>query len=277
MNLLQLQGLAEQGKLHGLFEDLPPEIYHQSPGLSQSQVKRLEVTPAHLQAYLRKERKKEITGTLTHMRTFEPDRFDRIVVPIPGHRGSTSVKEAIKQAEADGKFVCSPADYEQVCRMVEAVREHPEAKLYIEGGLSEASAYWTDEEFGEPLRCRFDKIHPEAGIVVDLKYFSPLTIKAVQGQIYREKYHWQGGWYLDGASAVLKRQIGTFCNIFVEEVDPFGVRVGFLSEADLELARAEYRPLIAKYQKCRKENHWPCYPEEPVNFGLSHYAWETKE
>lgn len=252
------------------------ESYHSSAGISFSGLKNFAKTPAHF-LVLRNEEKEETAsqrlGTLAHMAILEPERFSKSVAIVDGHRGKTSVKEAIAEAEMAGKYVCKPDEYSDALRMADGVLNHKFARELLKGGVAEQSLRWRDAETGILMKCRPDYLRTSDGIVVDLKTFENLTDDRIQKQILKMKYHWQSAFYLGGVNQYLGlKDNRMFAHIFIDTV-VHKCRVVILDDASLEKADSEIRPLVQSYAHFLKLNEWPAYAEEISTVNLPHFGW----
>lgn len=250
------------------------EDYHASVGLSFSGVKQLAKTPAHYIASRMRdddETASQRLGTLVHMAILEPIRFKASVVAIEGHRGRTDVKAAIAEAEAQGKYVCKPEEYEVTWKMAEAILLNPSAKGLLTGGQAEKSIRWRDPKTGVLLKCRPDYLRPD-GIIIDLKTFDDLSEANIQKQIVKMKYHWQSAFYLAGVNQVLNLKSKMFVHIFID-TKAFVSRVVVLDDASIENAEMSIQPLIETYAECLKKNTWTGYPGDILTTSLPSWGW----
>ncbi len=269
----EFKDLANNNLLHGSY-DLEPEAYHSINALSYSGLKSFRDTPAHYQAMLRKERKREVIGTGTHMACLEPARFARSVRKVTNRLGGNGVKA--KELEADGFFVVTENEYEKISRMSDAVLKDPDARKLLTNGYAERSFFCVDPDTETNLKCRPDYIVNDE-IIVDLKYFDDLDDTSLMFQIDRMRYSWQSAFYLDVVGAVLKKELSLCAHVFVMSCDPWLVRVTTLCDAALEHAREEYRPLIAQFADCKRTNQWPGYPRPEngiLELTLPDNAWK---
>jgi len=283
----------------GLFNDMTNEDYHKAPGLSFSALKAFSATPAHYQAYLRKERTETASqrlGTLVHMRTLEPDQYATKVAIVDGNRNSNAVKAQIEEAQAKGLYVCKTDEHDLACRMSDAViastivfpngdRIRVGELLAHPDGVMESSIFWmeTVEVQGSPdeepqeipllMKCRPDFMLPKQGLILDLKTFSDLSDRAIEKQVHNMKYHWQAQHYLRGLSSHFERPANLCVHSFATDEDPFLARSVFLDPASLEKAEYEMRPLIERFAVCQSKDEWPGYSEELSMIALPSYAW----
>jgi PDDEXK-like uncharacterized protein DUF3799 len=253
--------------MNRFIDGLDMQKYHAGPELSSSGLKELALSEAHYWASkLNRPHRREVIGTLTHMRTLERPLFDKMVVVVDGHRGKTEVKDAVARAESAGQIVVKTEEYEDVVQMSAAIMAHPKAKHLFQGGVAERSFYWTDADTGAPLRCRTDYFIPGTMVISDIKYFANLTDFELQRQIRKMRYDWSAAFYEDGVKSVTGADVAVFAHVFVEQPrfpgDHIGVRVITLTEEDLNFAREQYRPLIEKFAVAHNAQVWPGYSPE---------------
>lgn len=254
--------------------DEPIENYHKSPGLSFSGLKTYSITPAHY--FASKDQEDDETasqrlGTIAHMAILEPNKFNKIVKPIDGHRGKTSVKDMIAMAESEGMYVCKPEEYETACRLSESILKNKTASQLLSGGKAEQSIRWRHPVHGMLLKCRPDYFRPD-GMVVDLKTFSDLSEYNLQKQIARMKYHWQSVFYLTGVNRLLNTHSNMFVHIFLD-TKAYVSRIVVIDDASLEKAIETMEPLMYNYFEHLRANNWPGYPDEILTTNLPSYEW----
>lgn len=263
------------GKFTGIIEGLSNEDYHKAPGLSFSGLKEFSKTPAHYQAYLRRESEDTPArrlGTGVHMRVLEPNRFLTDVVTVP-NRLSKENKERVAQAEAEGKWVLTSKEYDQINRIGDAVLKNTLVQQFLSGGKAEQSVFWTDPSTGILLKCRPDYLRPD-GVTVDLKTFDDLDDEAIRRQIYRMKYHWQSAHYLAGVNHALGIENNTmFAHLFIQTDDPYLCRIVLLNDASLEKSEEEIAPFREGFKHCLKTNTWPGYPDDISETSIPDFAW----
>lgn len=278
-----LNGLAEAGLLFGSFQ-LPPEVYHPGPGLSNSMLGYLRETPAHLKAYMAGEKKRrEVIGTGNHMRTLERDRWESVAVHVPDRKKKENL-EKISRYEAEGKFILTDKEYDTVCRMSDAVLGDEEATEILghKDCQKETSHYALINcapEGHEPrmvlCRCRTDAFInlPGTFAVGDLKYYNDLSDEELMWQCYRSFYHWQAAFYLMVLGAVLQKESSWFKHIFVRDNPPYLVKCVMLDDNALGKARSDIMPLIDLWENCRITNLWPGYKKGTSIIGLPEKAY----
>jgi hypothetical protein len=157
--------------------------------------------------------------------------------------------------------------------MIHEVHAHPTASELLQGGLVEASVFWTDAETGVPCRARPDYLDLARRRVVDIK-----TIRngahATYGQVQRHCYdyaaHRQAAFAMDGLSQI-GSPVDEWVLIAIESSAPYGIGVFLLSEEAIQVGRNEARAGIYRYAECLKTGAWPGYPPEPRLLSLP--AW----
>lgn len=266
---------VRSGSFIGIYEDLPNEVYHSSPGLSFSGLKEFAKTPAHYQAYLRRDHEEtpaQRIGTGVHMRVLEPKRFLTDVVTVT-NRVTKENKERIAQAEAEGKWVLNSKEYDQINRIGDSVERDPIVKSLLVGGKPEQSVFWKDPATGILLKARPDYLRPD-GVVVDLKtYGLDMDSRSLEKHSYKMSYHLQSRHYLNGVNHVLGLQSNLFAHVYIATEDPYLVRVVVLNDAALEKAQTDIEPLLEAYKQCLKSNNWPGYPTGIDEITIPDFGW----
>lgn len=117
-----------------------------------------------------------------------------------------SLIEADHAAIHDGRTML-PADLIRRIEISAAmIEKHPDLRKAFTGGYPEVSIFWTDPEYGIPMKSRLDYLKRAA--VVDLKTFEngngmPID-KAIARAIANYKYHIQARLYLDAVREARK-------------------------------------------------------------------------
>lgn len=105
------------------------------------------------------------------------------------------------------------------------IERHPQLGKAFTGGYPEVSIFWTDQEFGVPMKARLDYLKRAA--IIDLKTFENMNgmpvDKAIARTIANYKYHIQARLYLDAvrqAKRLIKegRTFGEVDPLFLESV-----------------------------------------------------------
>lgn len=130
----------------------------------------------------------------------------------------------------------------------------------------EVSAFWTDDETGVELKCRYDALGHDWRIG-DLKS----TRKARPETFVRDAaafgYFTSAAQYVAGAAAF--DAAAEYILVAVEKTRPHFISVVGINDMDLELGERLRRKAIRRYAECVERDEWPgydgeiAYPEAP--------------
>lgn len=175
----------------------------------------------------------------------------------------------------DGKTML-PADLMRRIEISAAmIEKHPDLRKAFTGGYPEVSIFWTDPEFGIPMKARLDYLKRAA--VVDLKTFENMNgmpiDKAIARTIANYKYHIQAKLYLEAVrqakrliregkvfgevdpaflDALQKSDGHTFLFVFQQKgVAPIARGV-ILPSLTLDMGQVEIDDAKRRYAECRE-------------------------
>lgn len=264
---------------------MPFAWYQSADGVSQSMLKRLGQSPAHLKAYLEKPpeptRAMEI-GTLVHSIVFGTETVDSLVHVRPEtyedkkgqvkkwNGNATECKDWF--AAHEDKIVISVAELEMLGGMFSAIHAHPSAKLALATGKAEQSLFATDEDTGCKLKCRCDWLSGNA--IVDLKTCEDASLDGFAKSVANYGYDVQAAFYLD-ICARLNLGKEYFLFVAAEKQAPYAVAVYQLDEESIEIGRRKYRFWLARYRECLERNEWPGY--DPTIQLISLPDWKKRK
>ena len=240
----------------GVFFDVPMDEYLAVEALSASGAECL-ISHGKWGFYMRNlhpDRERRQTnaladGELLHTYLLEPERFGREYMRGPDGPEDKRLKiwkEAIAEAEASGRQILKPSQYEWLARCRAEVEAHPFAKSAIlsDQGLSEVTVYW--EMGGVPCKARFDRLMPKIGI--DLKKTRDASDEGFMREAERYRYDIKASWYLSACQAMLalgddRFQQTHFGFVAVEQnwpqlVNVFAYEIDDLRRADRQIAAA---------------------------------------
>ncbi len=87
-----------------------------------------------------------------------------------------------------------------------ALMAHPYFRQVFQGGMSEVSVFWVDEQSGVPMKCRIDKLKPRA--ILDYKTLhvprGKGILQSALSAIKYERYDLQGAVYTIGVGQAVK-------------------------------------------------------------------------
>src|SRR6185437_13913687 len=127
----------------GVFFDLPAEIYHKAPGISQSTLKAFDEagSPRHFQKVKRKAPSAEMQfGTLAHAGVLEPNAFAGLFHVRPDFYEST-----VKKCPT-----CGSVSYADKCRKCGVNRESAKVQKAWNNG-SDTCAKWMEDHAGKTI------------------------------------------------------------------------------------------------------------------------------
>lgn len=255
------------------------DAYKEEYGVSQSDLKILRQSPAHLK-YARENPEPPtpamILGTLEHYLILEPRLFAKSFYSRPEtygpdkkkwHSGSTECKAWLK-AHSD-KPVVSPENEDILLGMQESVRKHPAVTAALAKGLPEQCLFWEDADTGLQCKCRCDWLTGNS--ILDPKTCQDASPIGFGKIVANMGYDIQAAYNLDGAKAL---GLGKECFLFIaiESYAPYAVAVYQLDEAAIQSGREKYRRLLNRYLECVTRDEWPAYSEQIEILELPRWA-----
>lgn len=244
--------------------DLSNEQYHAGEGLSRSSLWTFKKLPKlfwHEKLSGLYERPKEteayLLGNLTHTLVLEPDLFDSQYFVMP------KVNRATKQGKADyaealelsqGKTLINEEHFTQAQSMRDSVLANETAAAILKGAKIEKSIFWNHEPTGLLCKSRPDILN--GTIAADLKTTLDASERAFQSDAYKSGYFLQAGMAFEACKAV-GEPFEKFVFICVEKKAPFSVALYILDDEALQFGIDMFHALMARIDKCFKNNVWP--------------------
>jgi PDDEXK-like uncharacterized protein DUF3799 len=191
-----------------------------------------------------------------------------------------AAKEWRDATRAEGSVPLLRHEYEQVCAMAAAIREHPLANgLLADPAGAERSYFWQDGEFGIWRRARLDSSRHGTGrlIVTDYKTTASAEPGAFARSAVSYGYDQQAAWYLDAVAACLGED-AAFVFVAQEKAPPYLVSVFQPDDEMLRRGRARNARAMEIYRDCQAMDLWPGYQPDPTEIPwLSLPAWAARE
>lgn len=217
-----------------------------------------------------------LNGRANHVAVFEPQRFAGLVSVWEGGRRQSKTWDAFRAANA-GKDILTKAEYDQLIAMQRAVRQHPVASHYLQGGKPEVSVLWTHKAPaigalpGYAIQCksRLDYLAPKW--ILDLKTCRDASPKAFGRAALNLGYHAQAAYYVDAVEAVTGERL-PYVIIAAELAPPCVVQVYRLPEHVLDAGRDEYRSLLFRLNECRATDQWGGYAAAELDLELPQWS-----
>lgn len=263
----------------GIYQGIPNEAYHASPGISKSGLWTLQTkSPAHFKFGERKETKAFDFGEACHLAIMEPNDFEKKVIRGPEDRRGNKWKDQVEAAEINGRLLLTSGDFDDVLAIRDAVHSDPWINSIVTGGkpLIEASGYWIDEESGELCRCRPDFYREDLRGILDVKSATSAHPDNFARAVINYGYHAQEPFYSDGWRS-LGKPVDWFAFLTVEKDKPFAFAVYELPPSIVEEGRAMMRQALNTYAECRKANRWPAYGEGVQELEFKRWAYRLTE
>ena len=246
--------------------------YADIPGVNFSSLKHLAVSPLLYRWRLDHPQPKTpalILGTAIHCALLEPGKFDSRFAVYDGTRRGKDWDAW--QLAHPGVQSLKPDEMEHVKQTVNAVKSHKKAWAVLSQCRVEEPITWTDAETGLLCKARLDCIAPT--FIADLKSTRQETLGGFERDSARLKYHGQCAWYLDGAIAANKLEVGAWATVVtVQNDEPYDVTVRPVSTEALTEGRILYRLLLRKLTECILADFWPGIAPDHVPLRLPAYG-----
>jgi hypothetical protein len=239
--------------------------YRAHPGLNQSALKPLKLSPQHALHAATAPRKQSAAmalGVLTERLIACPDDL-RMAVKQDGR--TTAGKAANAAAEAAGDTMIAEDDWTRAEAMANALRQDPQAAALLAGCEFGQPCYWSQD--GQARKALFDAVDVSRHLVVDIKTTSAdLTADSLAKEVIKWGYHLQAAWYRQGYRKANGHDC-VFWFVFVESSAPHAVVCFQLADDDLDTAELELERMAAVWQRCTDSGVWPG-PKLPERLAL---------
>jgi hypothetical protein len=175
------------------------------------------------------------------------------VLAADGSRRGKAYTEWRSANVCAGALECSPADYQKVEDMLEALYGHRNARRILEDTMtSQMSVFWRDEH-GHDRKARADGV-THGGEWWDLKTTSS-DWKTLKYSFIQFGYHWQAQWYTDAAIAAGGERFD-FKFVVVQTFAPYAVQVFTLPQKQLDFASQEIRETLDAIRRRRESQEY---------------------
>lgn len=204
-------------------------------------------------------------GRYVHTAILQPDQLGTDYAIYDGKRRAGNDYAAFVAAN-EGKTVFKASELEEIQPIIEAVRNHPDARaiLDLDGNEYETPAVWTDAATGLRCKARTDLRNRNRKIVVDLKTSRSVDARRFGHELERYGYHHQLAHYAAGIAAADGWTPEQHILIVVESGAPHDVAVFPIAEPVIEIGRAMVANLLAAVAECRTTGKWPGRYTSPV-------------
>ena len=250
----------------GIYSNITNEDYHAADGYSSSFVKlaidhslyKAKHGAAVIAAATRNR------GTAVHSLILEPEQNDIILGPVS--KNSNAFKEMRIEAEARGKLVLTPKEYDQANRMAEAVLSHePAARLLSSSDAIKEASIFVEHPTGLKLKARPDCYLPHHGLLLDIKTAQSSHPRTFSRSCYNYRYDIQAAWYrlvcqLHGF------EVNDVTFITVEVDKPHTVHLHTMMSDALNFADTQIEQILPQILSAEQSGIWP------TNWGAVSYV-----
>jgi len=269
----------------GIYEGLGFDQYRKAWAIANSDLLRLEESPRKYkfqQENPKPQTKAMAFGTALHTIVLEPEKFNELYIP-DAYTGSYS-KDAkawreeqkenditvINNKDDPEKGVYGMSDWDRLHYMRDAVLAHPTLSILLgDGGQSEVSIFWKEEETGLMCKCRVDYLPYAHNIAIDLKSTEDATMSEFQYSMFKYGYVHQDAHYSDGLYA--HNMIRHFIFAAIEKEPPFEIGLYTVSKEDRDFGYTRRNRNLLKMQDCIKNNNWSGITEDVREINLAPY------
>jgi hypothetical protein len=257
-----------------------------------SSIKHIEKSPAH---YLHRKQSGDdedtdarIRGRVTHWAIFEPQRWQADVASWHGVQRRGKQWDEFRRYHLDhSREIVTDSMHAEIEALASAIRSSPQVAPYLAKGQAETTVTW-EYCFGSPkilpshcwsanCKGRLDFISEHnGGAILDLKTTFDASPDAFGRTVFRNDYHVQAAFYVDGVRAATGREL-PFIFIAAEASAPYVVQAYRVPEEVLELGREKYRGWLQKLHECRTRNQWHGYAATETELVLPRWAMPSEE
>lgn len=256
----------------GIHHDVVEGVYHaRILGVaSKGALDRVLRSPAHYKAWVDGAKDEDDSDALAfgkafHCALLEPERFavDYVVEPDFGdcRRKEPKAKRDAWREEHKGAIWLASEDASAIDGMIASARRHPRLCKLLEGGRSEVTARWRDEETGIDCKARGDYLTEGQRVLLDVKSALDASHDAFARAAANYGYHRQQAFYADGFAAA-GCPIESFLFVAIEKKAPFALAVYDLDDADVIKGRLAIRRALNVLADCIEAGRFDAYPEE---------------
>jgi AraC-like DNA-binding protein len=170
--------------------------------------------------------------------------------------GAKNSKRCAEFEEANPGKVCVK-ESDELCRWIHAIRCHKAARALLEtDGTHQSTIVWHDEDYGVDRRARFDFLHKDGALIVDLKTTrTDASPQECASECTKWGYHRQAAFYRDAVAAMFGEYVQFFF-VFVAKEAPYRVEVFELDDEFLEIGRKQNARGLKTYAECLKSGVW---------------------
>lgn len=268
----------------GLYEGISNDDYHNSNGISSSQLK-----PALKSLYSYKQlisgnmpneqTKHKLLGTAVHKLILEALDFQSDIA-ISRKFGRTKAEQEAKAEfyqDNAGKTIIDNEDHDKCRRMRDSVFRLPECEYIFADGQPELSGYYIDRS-QNPLDstnmlCRYRPDWRADWCIADVKSTVDVSKEAFRRTIEKFYYHVSAAHYLEGDRILKGTNHRQFIFLAVESEPPHEAAIYRLGQQSIEAGEILRREALKRIYAARDTGEWPMVNNgKPQEIDISDYA-----
>lgn len=243
----------------GIFFDLPEEIYRTAPGVNNSTLKMMRLSPAHYINALENPKHTDSPalqfGRILHQVILEPLKPRPYVVRPDGMKFTTKEGRAWKDEQT--LPVIDLDQHDAISAMSENVLKHPSGHLVFDYRCkTEVAFFKRDELTGLLLKAKIDVAFFEGDSItkiLDVKTTEDASASAFTRSCNNFGYARQAAFY------ELVTGCSDFTFIAVEKSPPYSVQAFRLSPSSIANAHLQIRRDLNLVKECILKDEWPGY------------------
>ena len=255
--------------------------YRKEPGVNQSSLKKILLSPAHYQAALKFRMIPTPAmemGTALHCLTLDGEKaFDKSYVKKPEGLSLATKEGKAWKAELGRKKALNAGGKDDPWGSVQGMDQSLKRLAWYSGTdaeyikRNEVSIYW--DWMGVRCKARLDSVLIEEGLVLDLK-----TTDTVEPDLFLKKviglgYDFQAAYYAKAAEVAFGKPF-KFLFVAVERKAPYTVDIFEATPDMMEEAMYKCEKALRTYALCEENNSWP--NREPVIRQLDYPTWYNR-
>ena len=234
----------------GLYDLSIEDYLAERDHISSSGLKRLLLSPLHLQRYLLRQHESTPQldfGTAAHCALLEPERFAREYVALPvQHADLFHEKDLalILQDRAHPVHFVTEAQMAAIAGIRAQVAQLPEVVRLLDAGLPERSLFWRDEASGVCCKIRPDML-VLPNLILELKTTFDASLAVFQRTLLMQRYHLSAAMYRQGVWQ-LTGQLPQYVYLVASRNPPYEVQTFVPGAAILEEGERLFRTALCK-------------------------------
>lgn len=265
MNIDELNEILHSENPNLFMIDLDENVYRESAGVSQSDLKLIDAKSLYHYRYQPKKQPTDaqLLGSAIHTKIFEPDLFESRFLKLPDiNRRTKAGREEYAALTESGKVLLKRDDWDLCTRMKTAIKRNAGINRIIEACEFEKSSFVKDKN-GLVKKMRSDGYDKNTHTIVDLKTTMDANPKTFQRDIFKWGYHWQVAYYTDIVYE-LTGDHPKFIIIAIEKSYPHESCQFVLSAKSIAIGRTGYRRSLNKLNTAHSTGNWSGYDSRTV-------------